>query len=743
MRVETVLRCVVLLESLAVAGPARAQGTDLAASLLRDEAGRVPEDLAGFRLVSARQDEAIHYVFTLDLARPSGENLVELTLTPRDEARPALARSASFNIEYRGPTVGGRPAPAVRPLADAVVAAVTRNDPGGLLVPPPKPAALGEGRVPAHVALVDQASAWTGLALVVLFLLYLPWTARRLAADLRVGLGGEAPDASRLAAGSALVAVACGLAFRLLLPHLPVMYYMGYHLADTAARLQGIPKYGPGALALYHLVFRVTGTDHVAMMVANSVLGSLTPLAGGALLARVGLRGWGVAGGIALLALTPLFVKDATTESLLVPTTLWMLSGLALFLRAREDGRSSTMSLALLHLVLAMLSRPEAVVLVPLCAGLLVPVASRASRDPRPRTLARLAPWAAAAVVLLVRAAQLSVALDVEFARGNHPVLRDPAGLWSLVPDLWRRDVLLWSSLFPAGVTALAAAGLVLGPRRAAAGALLAAAVAWIAVSLVDLPYVSIPRVQVPGGVFCALAAGVGVAGVHRLVSRKPWLLVTAGAAVLILVGATMAGTLPGLWAPTNADDEERLLRDARDAIPADRPFILVRRGYDDEPVERLHLHYPDYWFEPPARDGLAVGPDWFDRTDAAGRDVYFVLGTRCYMRRCGETDIHPACRRMRERYRLEPVIERTVPVRDLPVDRGRRPGQDLDFPWCLAARGEMTIGLYRVTVEGGGSSPRRPRRRGSNAVGFRRSRSRISGTWRGPRGSTAAPRAR
>ncbi len=669
------------------------------------EAGRIPETLAGFRLVSARQDEAIHFVFTLDPARPSGENLVELTLVPRDEARAALARSRSFNIEYRGPMVGGRPAPAVRPLVDAVVAAVTRNDPGGLLIAPPKPKALGEGgEVPAPVVLVDRASAWVGLALVVLFLLCLPWTARRLASDLRVGLASQAPEAVPLAALVGLVAVACGLGLRLLLPHLPVMYYMGYHLAETAARLEGIPKYGPGALALYHLVFRVTGTDHVAMMLANSVLGSLTPLVGGALLSRLGLRGWGVAGGIALLALTPLFVKDATTESLLVPTTLWVLAGLALLLRAREDGRSSTMSLALLHLVLAMLSRPEAVVLVPLCAGLLLPFASRAPGKARSRTVARLAPWVAAASVLAIRAAQLSVALDVEFARGNNPVLRDPAGLWSLLPDLWRRDVLLWPSLFPAAVTGLAVAGLILGPRRAVAGALLAAAVAWIVVSLVDLPYVSVPRVQVPGAAFCTLAAGVGVAGLHRVLSRNRALLVGGATAGVLVTALSAALTVPALWASTNADDEERLLRDARDVIPPGQPFLLVRRGYDDEPVERLHLHYPDYWFEPPARDGLAVGPDWFHRTDTAGRPAFFLFGTRCYMRLCGEAGIHPACRRMRERYRLEPVIERTVPVRDLPVDRKRQPDQDLDFPWCLAARGQMTIGVYRITGASGGS---------------------------------------
>jgi len=66
-------------------------------------------------------------------------------------------------------------------------------------------------------------------------------------------------------------------------------------------------------------------------------------------------------------------------------------------------------------------------------------------------------------------------------------------------------------------------------------------------------------------------------------------------------------------------------------------------------------------------------------------------------MRPCGETSIHPACRRMLESYRLEPLVERTVPVRRLPVDRAVRPDQDLDFPWCLSERDEMKIGLYKV----------------------------------------------
>lgn len=689
-------RFAVMIVGLLGVLPASARNADLPALLLGDETGRIPEEVAGFRLVAARQDEAIHFVFTLDPARPTGENLVELVLTPRDEARPAFARSASFNIEYRGPMVGGQPAPEVRPLTDALIASITRNDPGGILIAPPKPRALGEGgEVPTHVFVADRVAAWTGVLLVALFLVCLPWTGQRLGRDVRTALARDGPKGFRFEMGFAMASVAVGLILRLSLPHLPVMYYMGYHLAETAGRLEGIPKYGPGALALYHLVFRLTGTDHLAMMYANSVLGAFIPIAGGALLARLGFRGWSVASGIAFLSLGPLFVKDATTESLLVPTTLWMLSGLVLFLAWREERRTSTLSLALLHLILAMFSRPEAVVLVPVTSGLLVLARWKAHKTEMPRDSSPAWPWLVSAVLLLIRAGQLWVSLDIEFARGNNPILKDPAGLLSLLPDLWRRNVLLWPSLYPVAVTVLACAGLVLGPLRLVTAALLLASTLWIGASLVDLPFVSIARVQVPGAVFCTLAAGAAVAGVIRVVSGKRVALVLASVGLVLAVAASMLYTVPGLWAPVNPDHEERLWRDAREVIPGDRPFILIRRGYNDQPVERLHLYNPDYWFEPPTRQGLCVGPDWFARTDTAGRAAYFLLGTRCYMRKCGETGLHPACRRILENYRLEPVIERTVPVHTLPIDRSRRPDQELDFPWCLAQTDAMKIGLY------------------------------------------------
>jgi len=86
------------------------------------------------------------------------------------------------------------------------------------------------------------------------------------------------------------------------------------------------------------------------------------------------------------------------------------------------------------------------------------------------------------------------------------------------------------------------------------------------------------------------------------------------------------------------------------------------------------------------------------------GRHLAF-LGTRCWMRSCDAEGEHPACARLRRRFRLTPLIERRVqaPVATLPwpfADEISTPPagrlRDLDFPWCVA-RGPMTIGLYRL----------------------------------------------
>lgn len=675
-----------------------------AADLLRGSDGAVPDRLAGFPLVSAfAEDWGVRYLFTLDPAAPEGANLVELVVSGRDDAASAVARTRSSNVAYKGPMEGGAPAARVRPLVDALVAAVERNESGmAPIVPVPVPAPPEASQGPAGLS---SAMAWAGILLVLAFLLASPVTALRLGRDLRAALG---PSWWVL-----LVVIGAGLAARLLVPHRPVMYYMGYRMAEVAARLDDVPKYGSGALALYHLLFRLTGPSHLAMIGLNAVLGGLLPATAAGLVARLGGGRIAVAAAALLVAATPAFVRDSATESLLVPSLLWTATGLWLLARWRGTRAPSDLVLAALHLVLAVFSRPEAVGLVPFAAAVLIPFAlPERGRAPSHARAATAAVIAVVAALLALRVAHLLVSVGRELDLGNTPVLSDPAALAALVPDLVTRNLALRPGWFPAGVSAVAFLPLFLGPRRARSLALLAVAVAWLAVSLVDLPHVSLPRVQVPGLFFLAVAAAFGLdaAWARRgsgATGRAVRWAVGLSATLAVVTSIPFSGA--AFQERTNADDEEDLLREAVALLPAE-PVVFVRRSYDDQPVERVHLHYPDYGLRPPFRDDLVIGPDRLAATDPVGRPVYFYLGTRCFLRECDQVGMHPACRRMRDEYRLEPVFERAVPVRRIPLDRKVRPDGDLDFPWCVAAGQSMRLGLYRVfpkpAGEGGHPTP-------------------------------------
>ena len=537
-----------------------------------------------------------------------------------------------------------------------------------------------------------------GFALVLVALALSPLTAK--------WVGGDVRDTLRVHSGAAwfvLLAVALGLALRLWLPHRPVMYFMGYRFADLAWHLDEITKYGPGSLVLYHLWFQLTGPSHQAMMWLNAVLSGLTPVAAAALAARMGATALVTALSAVLVALVPLFVKDGTSESLLVPMTLWLLCGLALFLRYRESGRVVNLGAALALLLLAAWSRPEATLLAPFS----VVVLSWRKGGQRTRSgVTCVLLWAAAAVLLILRLWHLQSVMAVEMAMGNHATLQAgwPHLMLVMGHGLLVRNAAFWPSLFPAAVTALALAGLLAGPRgrRWPVARLLLVGGAWLFVSSLDLPYVSVARVQVPGLLFVTLAAAWGAANLRdSLLDRSPAPAFMALAWILVagFLAGTMAWTVPALWQRTNPDEEEDLLHEAMEALPTG-PVLLVRRSYLDEPQEKVHLDFPDYLFRPPHRPGDVAGLREYLDGLAFNGPAYFLLGVRCYMRECGRMGLHPACREVLELDGVETVFQRDVPPHRFPTPRvqwERRPDQDLDFPWCLAVETTMRLGLYRL----------------------------------------------
>jgi len=671
----------------AAPGPAVALPEPLV-PLLRDPGGAVREDWS-LPMVGAFQEPwGYRLVFTLDPRQPEGRNLVEVQLRWLEEGGAFLERTASFGLRYLGPVEGGRPVAVAARLLEEVRETVARNDPGGLrgagsrgATPTPDEPGPRTGNW------LDRVMVGIGALLVLLFVGGLPWMMGRLWGEVR-----------RASPAWVLVMLALGLALRWVLPHRPVMYYMGYWLVQAASSLHEIPKHGPAGLVWDHLLFWFTGPSHRVLSGANALLGSLTPLAGAGLLALSGVGAVGVRAAVALLALVPLFIRDSTTESLLVPATLWALMGLAFWQRFRRDRRASDALFCFTGLMLAVFSRPEYLALVPLLMVLLPPpgaAAGGASAVPRCSSWCALVA-AGSAALLALRIWHLHLAVDSELHLGNLPVLGDPASLVALAPDFLRRNLAFRPSWFPVGITAMALAGpLVPGHRRLVLGLLTAASVG-LAISLVDLPHVSLPRVQAPPLVFLTLAASASLAALLARLSPRPRWMRAALLAVAVALGASMAYATAACRERTNADDEEDLWREVADALP-DESAVILRRGPEDQPVERLHLFHPDYWFRPPFRDDLVLNLDRLPALDPAGRPVFFVLSTRCWLRSCGQTGMHPACARLIDDWELKPVFEREVPIRRVELDRKVRPDQDLDFPWCLGRLDGMRLGLYRV----------------------------------------------
>lgn len=673
--------------------------------LLRLPSGKSVSRVDGYELEAVLHREAIHFQFRPEDPSDS-RGRVEFVLTPRDESVPAWTRTRAFNVAWKGPTVNGAPPPELALLADTVLGAVRQNEGSGTWLRKRSRYAESPDWSTPRAAWLARTSGLAGIALVGLFLLTAPFAAWIILREISSSLG-------RRGLLLLLVIVLGGLLLRVLLPHRPVMHYMGYRMTQLAAVLDEIPKYGPGSLALHHLLFQLTGPSHRAVMMLNAFLGGLAPLAGAALLARLGADRVATILGGAFMALVPLLIKDSTSESLGVPMLFWTLSGLVLLLRARVHMDALSLLLGVLHLALAVMSRPEAVLLVPLAALLLTaltpsrgPSLSHAGKN-RAFLVAMLASAAFVLLLGILRIAQGTVAVEAELARGNTPDMLTLDGLRSTIRGLVFRNAAFWPSLFPTIVSVMAlGAPLALAghsrPRRESVvcGVLVGIALAWIAVSQLDLPYVSIPRVQAPGLAFLVLAAAWGASALIGLpafarMTRTIRSLIIGIAIVSIVVSA--AATVPVLWARNAADEEESLLRDAYQSLP-DEPVTLVRRSYRDPPREPIHLYWPDYFSHPPFRDDRVMDIASFLEDPPMDRQVFFLMGVRCHLRACDQSGIHPGCAEISSRFRLEPVVERDVPIHRLPIDRQTtEPLRDMDFGWCYGSEGPLRIGLYRV----------------------------------------------
>ncbi len=504
-------------------------------------------------------------------------------------------------------------------------------------------------------------------------------------------------------------ALGLGAIARLLAPERMVMHYMGYELIEQALRFGPTPKYGPASFQFDHTLLRYGAPTWTTIIAAHRVMGALLAPLAAALALRCGGDRRAVLWTGALVALTPLLVKDAATESLLVEAMLWALGAAALATSYARTGGLWVLVSAAVWALLAMLARPEMLATAPL---LIVGALLLA----KPRKLWRpvavgLAVGAVAAVVWL-RVEQLQVALDVQRELGNTPRVfedRSVALFAQLLRDAWwDKNGLLWPKWFPAAIPAAALMGAIVavdGARWRVIG-FAAIAAAWLVPSALDLPFVSVPRVQAPALLVWTIAAGFGLAAVQKSAAiRRPDMkpTVTAGA-LLLLVGLSMAMTTPALWQTDVPFAEHEAIKAAAAKLPTGEKALIITRTHDDSPDERVHLGFPSGAWGPKTR---VAGIDRYLSARARRRikpPVYAWLGTRCWMRPCDQKGEHPACARLRQEVKLRPVLESEVTITDgtIPAAFGRqKPSHegavaDLDFPWCFT-KTHLSIGLYRV----------------------------------------------
>lgn len=470
-----------------------------------------------------------------------------------------------------------------------------------------------------------------------------------------------------------------------------VTAFVGFKLTEHAIALLPVPHYGIGGTALYHALFTVLPPDHVTLMAANAVMGVLAvPLVAAWAAWLFADRRAGLLAA-ALVAATPLLVRNDTSDALQVPMLLALVGGATLLARHLRTGAIEPLIGSAPLLLLAAICRPEGPLLVGLSSGVTL-----LARPPGSPPL-----WRSLVVAALLCAAVLPHVLHCINAVD---ALRRQSGLpgfdgselsvlpWTLV----FRDVLLRPLSFPVGVTALGVAALALrGPgRRRADVALAAAALLAVAVTVVDLDEANIERVQTPAALLWTVLAAGGAARLDRW-RRAPVI-------ALALALATALPTVAPLFADSNEATEERLIRASLEVLP-DGPFTLVRLDEEDRRLDdpgSTHVHFPDYLFRPPAREGTLRSAASF-LADPDLDAAYFFWGMRCYARfrtrgtpaPLGE-DTHPACSAMRAQLGLVPVVEWDAP------NRG-----DVRLPLYGDAP-TLRVGLYRIlTVEQAGAN--------------------------------------
>ena len=467
--------------------------------------------------------------------------------------------------------------------------------------------------------------------------------------------------------------VAAAIARWLIAPLWIVTMYIGYLLTEQSIALTTQSHYGIASQALYHALFGFLPHDHRVLMWANSVCGVLAVPLWAAVGARLlGDRRIGAALAL-LLALTPLFIKNDNSDANQVPSLLWLAAGLVLWLEYQERGAREALVPSLVLLTLAAIGRPELPLLVPIVA------AAVALGSPTPSRLRDPALWVGLAIAIALATPHLIHVAHATRSLSDRESLPAFTGghYGALLSLLWSRNTVLTADLYPIALLPLSAASLYAETPARLRAVLLLMATAVIAIALYgfDLCRANMARVHVPGAIVVSMLAAAGFLRAWDALSRTPSPALARGTLIAAIV-ASAVPTAIALWTPTNEQTEERTIRRAVAALAArsdshqSGSYTLVRfaridRNRQSPGSDFTHHHFPDYLVRPPAGQAIVASiTDWIGEPDFS-KPAFFYLGTRCYaeFRTDGTPPpsgdaLQPACARMRERFRLEPVFE-------------------------------------------------------------------------------------
>ena len=184
---------------------------------------------------------------------------------------------------------------------------------------------------------------------------------------------------------------------------------------------------------------------------------------------------------------------------------------------------------------------------------------------------------------------------------------------------------------------------------------------AWMAVTAVDLPLVSIPRVHLPALLLTLPLIGLGAQGVERMRHGR-WVNI-------LLLLSTLAGAAydgEAVLAQGHNDREDTLIRQAAQLAKADPEVCIATLDYEDPPAAgKTQRQFPRYLFGGQELMGLTR---WSREGHHCARTL-FILGHRCYMamRHADQppppsASMLPACAAILERRDIKSVETREVP---------------------------------------------------------------------------------